>query len=147
MLFHRGLRLAALAGWLAASGCTTLREIPRGEYAAIPERKAVRVETREGLVYEFDYATFDPDSLSGFRHRPDVEGPVDQVAMLRIPLDSVQRLTARGVDWYRTGLVGGGVIAGAIALGLTQGARASSSGGGGGGTCCRGPSPAFGVGH
>jgi len=148
MRISRGLALAVLAGWLASSGCTTLREVPRGEYAAIPERKAVRVETREGLVYEFDYATFDPDSLTGYRHRPDVEGPVDQVATLRIPLDSVQRLTTRTVDWYRTGLVGGGVLAGAIAIGLTQSARHSDSGGGdGGGTCCRGPSPAFGTGH
>ena len=38
----------------------------------------MRVETRDGLVYEFDYATYDPDSLTGYRLRTELEGPVDQ---------------------------------------------------------------------
>jgi hypothetical protein len=55
--------------WLAASSCTSLREIPRADYSAVPERKGVRVETRDGLVYDFDYAAFTGDSLTGYRHR------------------------------------------------------------------------------
>ncbi len=124
-----------LCTWLAASGCTTLREIPRSEYAARPERKAVRVWTHEGLEYEFDYATVSHDTLVGYRQR-EVEGPVDQVAVLRFALADIDRLSARSVDWYRTGLVGGGVLAAVIAAGLTATNRNDDNGddsaGGGG---------------
>ena len=124
-----------LAAWLAASGCTTLREIPRSEYAARPDRKAVRVWTHEGLEYEFDYATVAADTLTGFRHR-DVEGTLDQVAVLRFALSDIDRLSARSVDWYRTGLVGGGLLAAVVAAGLSaankgEGNNDDSSGGGG----------------
>ena len=123
-----------LVSWLAASGCTTLREIPRAEYSQLPERKGVRVETREGLVYDFDYVTVGVDSLTGFRHRSDVEGPVDQTVSFQIALDEIQVLTARRLDWYRTGLVGGGLLAGVLVAGLagTNG-KGSDSGGSGGG--------------
>lgn len=140
MSISRGLGLAVLAAWAAASGCTTLREIPRDQYASAPERKSVRVETRDGLIYQFDYATFDADSLTGYRHR-DVEGPFDELAVLRMPLDGVQRLTTRTVDWYRTTLVGGGALAGLIAAGLTQAHRGSADGGTSGGGGPRGPEP------
>jgi hypothetical protein len=123
-----------LATWLAAGGCTTLREIPRAEYGQLPERKGVRVETREGLVYDFDYVTMGGDSLTGFRHRTDVEGPVDQTVSFRIALDEIQVVTARRLDWYRTGLVGGGVLAGVLVAGLAGTAnKGSDSGGSGGG--------------
>ncbi len=61
MRIHRGLRVGACALWLWGSGCTSLREIPRGDYAARPQREHVRVVTRQGLLYEFDYATFAAD--------------------------------------------------------------------------------------
>lgn len=114
---------AVLAAWLAASGCTAMRELPRADYAARAERKGVRVETREGLVYEFDTATYDPDSLTGYRLRTDLEGPVDEVAVVRIALDDIARMRTRTTDWYRTGLIGGGVLAGVVAIGLAQVAR------------------------
>ena len=44
----RALSGALLGLWIAASGCTSLREIPRADYNTMPERKGVRVETREG---------------------------------------------------------------------------------------------------
>lgn len=124
-----------LAVWLVANGCTTLREIPRSEYAARTDRKAVRVWTHEGLEYEFDYATVADDTLTGYRQR-DVEGPLDQVAVLKFALSDIDRLSARSVDWYRTGLVGGGLLAAVVAAGLTaankgDGNNDGSSGGGG----------------
>ncbi len=123
MRLSRGTCLAALAAWLASAGCTTLRELPRADYAARPERKGVRIETREGLVYEFDHATFDPDSLTGYRVRTDVEGPFQEMAVVRVALDDIVRMRTRTVDWYRTGLVGGSVLAGVIAVGLAQSAK------------------------
>lgn len=133
-----GAVLALMGLSLAVSGCTSLREIPRPDYNSIPERKGVRVETRDGLVYDFDYAAFTGDSLTGYRHRGDVEGPVDQTTTFRIALDDIEHLTTRRLDWYRTGLVGGSVLAGVLVAGLGGPAvrppdTGGSSGGGGGG--------------
>ena len=132
----RALSGAVLALWVA-SGCTSLREIPKADYASVPERKGVRIETRDGLVYDFDYAAFTGDSLTGYRHRGDVEGPVDQTVTVRIALDDIDHLTSRKLDWYRTGLVGGTVLAGALVAGLGKTPRPSDTGGssspGGGG--------------
>lgn len=124
----RGLRLAVLAVWLATNGCMTLREVPRAQLASRPERVRVRVETSEGLLYDFDYATFAADTLTGYRSRPDVDGPVDQVAQFRIPFEQLQRVTTRQIDWKRTGLVGGSVIASALAVGLRVANRHSDNG-------------------
>ncbi len=133
MIHSRLIRMAALMCWLGAQGCTSLRELPRRNYAALAERKGVRVETRDRLVYEFDYATFDPDSMTGFRHRNDIEGPVDQVAVVRVALEDIEHLSTRSVDWYRTGLVGGGVLAAVIVAGLAKQNAGSSDGGSSGG--------------
>jgi hypothetical protein len=123
MLRRGGLRLAVLAAWVAASGCMTLREVPRSDLGARPERTRVRVETLEGLLYDFDYATFDADTLTGYRSRPDLDGPVDQVAQFRIPFDQLQRVSTRQLDWRRTGMVGGGVVASAVAVALRNAAN------------------------
>jgi len=109
--------LAAL--WLLGSGCTALREIPRGEYGDQPERKDVRLVTREGLQYDFDYVRIDGDTLTGFRRR-DVEGPVEEYGSMRVALDAVRSLEARRVDWVRTGLIGGSVAAGVTAAALAR---------------------------
>lgn len=126
-----------LALLLAANGCTALREIPRADYGQVHERHGVRVETRDGLVYDFDYASFTSDSLTGYRNRTDLDGPVDQMVALRLSLDDIERLTTRKVDWYRTGLIGGTVLAGVLVAGLNGAAKPAepsptSSGGGGG---------------
>lgn len=137
MARSRALAGAVLAMWLLASGCTTLREVPRSEYSQLPERKGARVETREGLVYEFDYVEAGTDSLTGYRHRSEVEGPVEQTAVFRIAYDDIQSLSTRRFDWYRTGLVGGTVLAGVLVAGLggskDDPATTGSSGGGKGG--------------
>ena len=127
-----------LALLLAANGCTALREIPRSDYGQVHERHGVRVETRDGLIYEFDYASFTADSLTGYRNRTEMEGPVDQMVALRLSLDDIDHLTTRKVDWMRTGLIGGTVLATVLVAGLngnTKPAEPSptSSGGGKGG--------------
>jgi hypothetical protein len=127
-----------LALLLAANGCTALREIPRADYGQVHERHSVRVETRDGLVYDFDYASFTADSLTGYRTRTEMDGPVDQTVALKLALDDVERLTTRKVDWTRTGLIGGTVLAGVLVAGLNGAAKpaepsSTSSGGGKGG--------------
>lgn len=132
----RGLRFAAALMILASTSCTSLREVPRSDLAARPERKAVAVETRDGLFYQFDFATFDADSMSGFRERADLEGPFGHVTRVRFALEDIAKLSVRTIDWYRTGLIGGGVIGAALGVGLGSGAIGgageTSSGGGGG---------------
>jgi hypothetical protein len=139
MRSKRWWRAAASALWLwGSSGCTSLKEVPRSEYASRPERKQVRVLTNDNLHYEFDYAEVRNDTLIGYRRR-DVEGPIDEFDALPIPLENVAKLSARHIDWYRTGLIGGVSLAAVIAAGLS--ARGGHGGGssGGGGPCPREP--------
>jgi len=133
----RAQSATVLALLLAANGCTSLREIPRADYDHVPERKGVRVETRDGLVYDFDYASFTADSLTGYRNRGDTDGPVDQSVAFRLALDDIEHLTTRKVDWYRTGLIGGTVLATVLVAGLNGNSKPAepsptSTGGGGG---------------
>jgi hypothetical protein len=123
-------------GLVVFTGCTSLREIPRNQYAAQPERKNVRVMTRDSLRYEFDFINVQADTLVGYRRR-DIEGPADEYATVRVPLDEVAQLSSRRLDWYRTGLVGGGFIAALVARGLAGSADkpiTPGDGGGGGGS-------------
>ena len=96
MTRQRAACLAVLTAWCAASGCTTLQEIPRTQYTALNERHAVRVLTRDSLSYEFDYATISGDSLVGFRrNEAENSGPVPEYSSLAMPLDNIERLSAR----------------------------------------------------
>ena len=119
---------------LLATGCTALKEIPRSEYAAQAERKHVRVVTRDGLQYEFDYTQVQGDSLIGYRER-DVPGTTADYATMPFALEDITAMRVRGLDWYRTGLIGGGMIAALVATGLTTGgsSRPADTGSGGGG--------------
>jgi len=130
---RRWMALCLLLAHAAGVGCTTLRELPRSEYATRPEREHVRVTTRDGLQYEFDVAHVSGDTLVGYRER-ETAGPVTDIATFAIPLDDIQRLSVRGLDWYRTGLIGGSVLAAILAAGLSRAAShndgESSSGGG-----------------
>src|SRR5215813_9551523 len=104
---HEGtLRITVALIVLVAPGCTALRELPRDQYAVKNERQNVRVDTQEGLHYEFESVRFAPDTLFG-EHRKDSEGQFDEFDELAIPLDRVSRISTRHVDWYRTGLIGG----------------------------------------
>lgn len=130
---HRVWRAAALVAGIAATGCTSLREVPRPEYTAEPERKHVRIVTRDGLVYEFDRVAVSGDTLIGFR-RQDVESNFDEFSSMRFLADEVTQFSARRLDWKRTGLIGGGVIAVLVARGLSESDDedpGSSEGGGG----------------
>jgi hypothetical protein len=118
---------------LMGSGCATLRELPRSEFGARAERKRVRVRTLEGLAYEFDYAQIANDTLTGFTER-DASGPVNEINTFRLPLDNVSTMAVREIDWYRTGLVGGGALAAIVAAGLTARNRHDTGGGESGGT-------------
>ena len=73
-----------LTAWIAGTGCTTLREVPRSEYAARPQRDHVKITTNEGLDYEFDYVRVDEDTLVGYRER-DNDDPVPDIATLSVP--------------------------------------------------------------
>lgn len=118
---------------VTATGCTSLREIPRGDYLAQADRRDVRVVTRDGLEYEFDYAHLAGDSLIGYRSR-DVEGRFEEFGVLRLPLDEVAQMSARQFDWTRTLLVGGALVAGGVTAGFASKGRDKSgntdSGGG-----------------
>jgi hypothetical protein len=115
----RRAHLGLWALWLAGSGCTSLREIPRGEYGARTERRDVRLVTREGLKYEFDYMRVEGDTLFGYRHR-EVEGPVEEFGSLHVALDDVSQLEARRVDWLRTGLIGATAASGVVVAGVIR---------------------------
>ena len=116
---RRWPRWILCVAWLAGTGCMTLKEVPRSEFAARPERKHVRVTTTEGLVYEFDYVEVAGDTLTGYRER-DTESTLPEMATLQIGLNDIDRLSVRGVDWYKTGLIGGGAIAAVVAAGLSN---------------------------
>ena len=118
MRLHRGCVLMLLA-WTAGSGCTALREIPRDGYAARAQHRPIRVVTREGLTYELDAAQVEADTLVGYRRR-DVEGPVDEFDTLRLALDDVATISARRIDWYRTGLVGGLSMAAIVVTAISR---------------------------
>jgi hypothetical protein len=118
----RGARLVWCALWLAGSGCTSLREIPRGEYGVQAERRDVRLVTREGLKYEFDSMRIEGDTLIGFRRR-DVEGSIEEYGSVHVALDDVGVLEARRVDWLRTGLIGAGAAAVVVAAGVIRNRR------------------------
>ena len=134
MMYRVWLSTLVLAA-LLLSGCTSLRELPRSEYAARPERKHVRLLTTEGLVYEFDFIRLAGDTLVGYRQQSAAEGPFEEFGSLRVPLREIQTLSTRSVDWYRTGLIGGGLLAAVVVAGLSTSGDDSSgdqSGGTGG---------------
>jgi hypothetical protein len=126
MFDRRVMRLSAVCLAVASAGCSSLKEIPRADYLARSDRRDVRVVTRDGLEYEFDYAHVQADSLVGYRSR-DVEGAFEDFAVLHIPFEDITRLSARRVDWRRTLLVGGGVVVTGVAAGLATAAASNTS--------------------
>src|SRR5512141_1757144 len=111
MRTSRWARILTALAFTAGTGCTTLREVPRMDYAARVPEKPVRVTTRQGQEYEFEKASIQADTLVGFQRR-EVEGPIDEYVTVRLPLDDVTGIRARRLDWFRTGMIiGVGVVA------------------------------------
>jgi hypothetical protein len=127
MKVHRGWHGLMLLAWVAGSGCTALREIPRSDYAARAQDRPIRVVTREGLYYELDEAKIEADTLVGYRRR-DVQGPIDEFDTLRLPLDDVATISARRIDWYRTGAIGALSVAAIVAVALSRHRTGGGSG-------------------
>lgn len=135
----RRLRGAAAALCLAACGCSVMKEVPRDEYAAQPERKDVRVETRSGEKHDFERMVVRGDSLTGYE-RNDTEGSFEEFQTFALAFEDVGKMSIRSVDWYRTGLIGGVAAAVVLAVVLTQ-AHSGSSEGGSQGPCGNRPCP------
>ena len=112
---------------LAACGCAVMRDLPRGDYARVPERHDVRIVTRGGEGYTFDRVQLAADTLTGYV-RKNVEGSFDEFATVRLGLDDVARMSVRSVDWYRTGVLGGVALAAVLAVVLTQANGSSGDG-------------------
>lgn len=111
------LRWGLVVSWLAGSGCSGLSEIPRSHYSEREKRRDVRVEMSDGRVFEFDEVHVDGDTLTGYR-RQDTEGEVDDYATVRLDLGEVRHLSARSVDWYKTGLLSAGILGIFVIAGL-----------------------------
>lgn len=125
MRLSRGWHVAGLAVWVAGTGCTALREIPRADYVERVPRRAVHVVTRAGDSFDLETARIEADSLIGYR-RLDVGGSVEEFEARRVPLDDVASISTRRIDWYRTGLIG---VAAATLVAVSV-ARANSGGSG-----------------
>lgn len=110
--------LLALAVFATSSGCSSLVQVPRAEFAAEPVRKNVLIRTESGQQYAFDRVDVTADSLYGVGYqqqtviRSDGETQVDEVAtQIRIPLAEVTSLSERKKDWGRTTKWGVGALA------------------------------------
>jgi hypothetical protein len=103
---HRAMAGFSLLVWIAGTGCTTLREVPRSEYATAGEEHSIRILTADSLEYEFDYAKVSGDTLTGYR-RQETTPDQPEYATLSLPLNDIQKVATRRVDWTRTGLIGG----------------------------------------
>jgi hypothetical protein len=138
MFLERSARGLAASLCLLACGCSVARELPPGEYAAQQERHNVKVETRSGEKYEFERARIAADTLYGYQTQ-DTEGSFEEYRTVGIPLEQVVRLSIRGVDWYRTGLIAGLAAAAVLAAVISQ--QNAGSGGEPTGPCGGRPCP------
>lgn len=103
---------------MAQTGCTALRAIPVTSYGESGTRRDVVAETTDGRRLEFEEAHAEGDTLVGYR-RAD-EDTTRTLGETRLPFEQITKLSRKSVDWRRTGLIGGAVIAGAVVYGLTR---------------------------
>jgi hypothetical protein len=120
------LRCGVALSWLAGSGCSTLREIPRSDYAAHESRRDVRVEMNDGRLFEFDEVHVDGDTLTGYK-RQDTETAFDEFSTVQLPLADVGHLRARAVDWTKTGLICAAAVGVVVVAGLAISANNNNS--------------------
>ena len=129
-----------------ATGCSSLSQVPRSEYAAQPERKSVLVRTTEGEQFAFDRVTISADTLSGVGYQQrtvylsDGQATIEEVAVpVRLPLERIASLSEKRRDWGRTakwGLGAAGAAAFVIAVGTNSSDEPAAEPGGG-----KGPGP------
>jgi hypothetical protein len=132
--------LVALAV-VGASGCSSLVQVPRSDFAAIPVRRNVLIRTEQGEQYAFDRAIVTADSLFGTGYqqrtvvRSDGESMIDEVTTeIRLPLSSITSLSEKRRDWKRTTKWGAGALAAGafvVAVGTNSGKPADAKPGGG----------------
>ena len=126
---------------LAASGCSSLVQVPRSEFAAMPERKNVRIRTQQGEEYAFDRIKVSADSLSGLGYqqrlvtRADGESEIDEMATsVSVPLADVTIMEERRRNWKAATRWGLGVAAASafvVAVGSHTGNHDNAQPGGG----------------
>lgn len=138
--------ILVVSSLVVATGCSSLAQVPRSEFAATPERKGVLVRTLDGEQYSFDHAVIGADTLTGVGYQQrtvlqaDGQPSVEEFAtQVRIPLERIASLQQKRRDWGRTarwGLGAAGAAAFVIAVGTNSGEEPPAKPGGG-----RGPGP------
>jgi hypothetical protein len=136
--------IVVVSSFVLATGCSSLAQVPRGEFAAVPVRKNVLVRTIEGEQYAFDRAVISADTLTGIGYRQhtivldDGQPSIEEIATeVHLSLDRVASLQEKRRDWGRTtrwGVGAAGAAAFVIAVGTrTLNGDAPTPGGGKGG--------------
>jgi hypothetical protein len=139
-------RLSAIlvvSSFAVTAGCSSLAQVPRGEFAAVPVRKGVLVRTTDGEQFSFDRATISADTLTGVGYQQrtvvlaDGQPSVEEIATeVRLPLERILSLQQKRRDWGRTakwGLGAAGAAAFVIAVGTNAAEDEAAPGGGKGG--------------
>ena len=138
--------LVSILALACATGCSSLAQVPRSEFAAQPERSSVLVRTTDGEQFAFDRVNISADTLSGTGYQQktvylaDGQASIEEVAApVRLPLERIATLSEKRRDWGRTakwGLGAAGAAAFVIAVGTNSGDDPESNPGGG-----KGPGP------
>jgi hypothetical protein len=130
-----------LALMIAVSGCSSLVQVPRADFAAEPVRKNVLIRTDQGEQYAFDRVDVTADSLFGTGYqqktvvRADGDSQIEETATLvRLPLANITSLSEKKRDWGRTTKWGVGALAATalvVAVGTSSGSTDNAQPGGG----------------
>ena len=125
--------LLAVIFFVTASGCSSLVQVPRADFAAQPVRKNVLIRTDLGEQYAFDRVDVTADSLFGAGYqrktvvRSDGESQIEETAtLLRLPLANITSLSEKKRDWGRTTKWGVGALA-ATALVVAVGTSSANT--------------------
>ena len=125
--------LLAVIFFVTASGCSSLVQVPRADFAAEPVRKNVLIRTDLGEQYAFDRVDVTADSLFGTGYqqktvvRSDGESQIEETATLvRLPLANITSLSEKKRDWGRTTKWGVGALA-ATALVVAVGTSSANT--------------------
>ena len=123
--------ILVVSSLVVATGCSSMAQVPRSEFAAESERKAVLIRTLDGQEYAFDKAVISADTLTGVGYQQrtvidkDGEPTIEEIAtQVQIPLERISSLQQKKRDWGRTakwGLGAGAAAAFVIAVGSSTG--------------------------